>query len=74
MQRKAYEYSEKSLFLWDDRFQTEENQGIILSGAYKISYIQSQSRLTVRKNTDYLESFWGRIHMGPCIGLLCHCR
>lgn len=47
------------LFLWDDRFQTEENQGIILSGAYKISYIQSQSRLTVQKNTDYLESFWG---------------
>lgn len=47
------------LFLWDNRFQTEENQGIILSGAYKISYIQSRSRLTVQKNTDYLESFWG---------------
>lgn len=47
------------LFLWDDRFQTEENQGIILSGAYKISYIQSRNRLTVQKNTDYLESFWG---------------
>ena len=47
------------LFFWDNRFQTEENQGIILSGAYKISYIQSQSRLTVQKNTDYLESFWG---------------
>lgn len=47
------------LFLWDDRFQTEENQGIILSGAYKISYIQSWNRLAVQKNTDYLESFWG---------------
>lgn len=47
------------LFLWDNRFQTEENQGIILSGAYKISYIQSRNRLTVQKNTDYLESFWG---------------
>ncbi|MFR8777618.1 MAG: AAA family ATPase [Enterocloster sp.] len=47
------------LFLWDDRFQTEENQGIILSGAYKISYIQTRNRLTIQKNTDYLESFWG---------------
>lgn len=47
------------LFLWDNRFQTEENQGIILSGAYKISYIQSWNRLAVQKNTDYLESFWG---------------
>lgn len=47
------------LFLWDDRFQTAENQGIILSGAYKISYIQSRNHLTVQKNTDYLESFWG---------------
>ena len=47
------------LFLWDNRFQTEENQGIILSGAYKISYIQSWNRLTIQKNTDYLESFWG---------------
>lgn len=47
------------LFLWDDRFQTEENQGIILSGAYKISYIQSRNRLTIQKNTDYLEAFWG---------------
>ncbi|MFR3625035.1 MAG: AAA family ATPase [Blautia wexlerae] len=47
------------LFLWDARFQTEENQGIILSGAYKISYIQSRNRLTIQKNSDYLESFWG---------------
>lgn len=47
------------LFLWDDRFQTAENQGIILSGAYKISYIQSRNHLTIQKNTDYLESFWG---------------
>lgn len=37
------------LFFWDNRFQTEENQGIILSGAYKISYIQSWNRLTTRK-------------------------
>ena len=36
------------LFLWDDRFQTEENQGIILSGAYKISYIQTRNRLTIQ--------------------------
>lgn len=58
MQRKAYEYSEKSAVLWDNRFQTEENRDL-LSGAYKISYIQSRNRLTVQKNTDYLESFWG---------------
>ena len=74
MQRKAYEYSEKSAVFWDDRFQTEENQGIILSGAYKISYIQSWNRLTIQKNTDYLESFWGGSIWDHALDCFCHCR
>ena len=56
------------LFLWDNRFQTEENQGIILSGAYKISYIQSRSRLTVQKNTDYGTMHWTALPLSVITG------
>ena len=60
------------LFFWDNRFQTEENQGIILSGAYKISYIPESSDGPEKYRLSGI--LLGRIHMGPCIGLLCHCR
>lgn len=67
---KYYQKQEKSdkeekllmdiIFLWNSKLDNEQNNGVILSGKYDVSFKLMEKSIAINRNQKYVRNFWGK--------------
>lgn len=48
------------IFLWNSKLENEQNNGVILSGKYDVSFKFVEKSIAIKRNQEYIRNFWGK--------------
>lgn len=48
------------IFLWNSKLENEQNNGVILSGKYDVSFNLGEKSIIIKRNQEYVRNFWGK--------------
>lgn len=48
------------IFLWSSELNSVQNNGVILSGKYDVSFNLAKKSIAIKRNQEYVRNFWGK--------------
>lgn len=52
------------IILWNSELNNGQNNGVILSGKYDVSFNLTNKSIALKRNREYVRNFWGKKYSG----------